>query len=95
LRAVNERVEIRRISAPAFVATKLEALLDRGCGDFLSSHDLEDVLIVVDGRPSIVDELRIATPDLRQFVHETIGSAGEKLFFLNDVGVCRCRASLG
>jgi hypothetical protein len=69
---LNDRVEIRRISAPAFVATKLEAFLDRGCGDFLSSHDLEDVLAVVDGRPSIVDELQIATPDLRQFVRETI-----------------------
>jgi hypothetical protein len=71
---LNDRVEIRRISAPAFVATKLEAFLDRGCGDFLSSHDLEDVLAVVDGRASIVDELQTAPPDLRQFVRETIGA---------------------
>jgi hypothetical protein len=71
---LNDRVEIRRISAPAFVATKLEAFLDRGCGDFLSSHDLEDVLAVVNGRPCIVDELQTAPPDLRQFVRETIGA---------------------
>lgn len=71
---LNDRVEIRRISAPAFVATKLEAFVDRGRGDFLSSHDLEDVLAVVDGRPSIVDELQIASPDLRQFVREAIGA---------------------
>lgn len=67
-----DRVEIRTISAPAFVATKLEAFMDRGHGDFLSSHDLEDVLAVVDGRPSIVEELQMASPDLRQFVRETI-----------------------
>lgn len=71
---LNDRVEIRRISAPAFIATKLEAFLDRGCGDFLSSHDLEDVLAVMDGRPSIDDELLTATPDLQQFVRETIAA---------------------
>ena len=71
---LNDRIQIRRISAPAFIATKLEAFLDRGCGDFLSSHDLEDVLTVVDGRPSTVDELRRATPELQQFVRKTVGS---------------------
>jgi predicted nucleotidyltransferase len=49
------RVELRpglgiRLVAPAcFLATKLEAFEDRGKGDFLESHDLEDVLSVVDG----------------------------------------------
>ena len=80
---LNDRVEIRRISAPAFVATKLEAFLDRGCGDFLSSHDLEDVLAVVDGRSSIVDELQTAPPDLRQFVSETIGALLSEARFAN------------
>jgi hypothetical protein len=80
---LNDRVEIRRISAPAFVATKLEAFLDRGCGDFLSSHDLEDVLAVVDGRSSIVDELQTAPPDLRQFVRETIGALLSEARFAN------------
>jgi hypothetical protein len=71
---LNDRIEIRRIAAPAFIATKLEAFVSRGRGDFLSSHDLEDVLTVVDGRPSIVDELRTASHGLRQFVRETVGA---------------------
>lgn len=71
---LNDRVEIRRIAAPAFIATKLEAFVSRGRGDFLSSHDLEDVLTVVDGRPSLVDELRTASQELRQFVRETVGA---------------------
>lgn len=37
--------------------------MDRGCGGFLSSHGLEDVLAVVDGRSSSVDELQTAPPD--------------------------------
>jgi hypothetical protein len=66
---LSEYVEIRLIAAPAFIATKLEAFVSRGRED-LSSHDLEDVLNVVDGRPSIVDEMRSASDELRQSVLE-------------------------
>jgi predicted nucleotidyltransferase len=45
------------ISAPYFVATKLEAFYDRGKGDYMASHDIEDVINVIDGRPSIIDEI--------------------------------------
>jgi hypothetical protein len=48
---LSDRVEVRVISGPTFVATKLEAFISRGGGDILSSHDLEDILTVVDGRP--------------------------------------------
>jgi hypothetical protein len=71
---LSARIEIRMIAAPAFVATKLQAFLDRGAGDFLASHDLEDVLNVVDGRPSFVEELRLASPELRQFVRESLNA---------------------
>ena len=42
---------IRLISAPVFIATKLEAFADPGHRDSLASHDLEDITAVVDGRP--------------------------------------------
>lgn len=48
--------------------------MSRSRGDFPSSHDLEDVLTVVDGRPSVVDELRTASYELRQFVREAVGA---------------------
>jgi predicted nucleotidyltransferase len=62
---------VRVADAPSFVATKLEAFLDRGGGDYLSSHDLEDVLSVVDGRAELVAELGRAPPELRDFVAQT------------------------
>jgi len=68
---VGEGIEIRVADAPTFLATKLEAFLDRGRGDYLSSHDLEDVLSVVDGRAELVGELRNTDPQLRSFVAET------------------------
>jgi len=55
-----EDLVIRVVSAPAFVATKLEAFADRGNGDILASHDLEDVLNIVDGREELAQELNAA-----------------------------------
>ena len=63
-------VTIRLATAVAFVATKMEAFSDRGAGDFLVSHDLEDVLNIVDGREELVQELREALPALRVSVGE-------------------------
>lgn len=63
-----EGVTIRLVTAVAFVATKLEAFVSRGRGDFVSSHDLEDVLNVVDGREQLVTELAAAPTPLREAV---------------------------
>lgn len=57
---------IRLISAPAFLATKFEAFADRGRGDLLASHDMEDIVNVVANRARIVEEVRAAPPELRQ-----------------------------
>jgi hypothetical protein len=59
---------IRLISAVGFVATKLEAFAGRGAGDFLTSHDIEDVLNVVDGRADLSNEIAAAPAELRQAV---------------------------
>lgn len=64
---------IQVISAPAFVATKLEAFAGRGQGDYLFSHDLGDITSVVDGRDSLLVELEQADPELRRGVAEAIG----------------------
>ena len=64
---------IRMISAPAFMATKLEAFASRGAGDILASHDLEDVLNVVDGREELAAELELAPEALSEAVRDAIG----------------------
>lgn len=65
---LGDGVTIRLVSAVAFVATKLEAFASRGGGDFMSSHDLEDVLNIVDGREELVEELAAVPVELRQAV---------------------------
>jgi hypothetical protein len=59
-------LEILVVTAPFFLATKVDAFRGRGQGDFCSSHDLEDMIFVIDGRPSIVDEVRGETRALRE-----------------------------
>lgn len=61
-------VSIRLVSAVAFVATKMEAFHSRGGGDFLSSHDLEDVLNIVDGREELGEEMGAAPDELLEAV---------------------------
>ena len=55
---------IRMVSAPYFLITKLEAFDGRGKGDYLGSHDIEDLIAVLDGRPSIIEEVKQSEPDL-------------------------------
>ena len=66
---LGEGVSIRVASPVAFVATKLEAFASRGGGDFVTSHDLEDVLNIVDGREELIAELAAAPADVKQAVN--------------------------
>ena len=66
-------VRIRVVTAPLFVATKIEAFRSRGQGDFVASHDLEDILAVVDGRVELPAEVRRAPEQIRRFLASTIG----------------------
>jgi predicted nucleotidyltransferase len=59
---------IRLISAPAFAATKFEAFYGRGCSDVLGSHDLEDIINVVEGRAAFVAEVRATSSVLRGYL---------------------------
>ena len=73
---LGQGLAIRVVSALAFVATKLEAFAGRGGGDFLSSHDLEDVLNFVDGRAELVDEMAAAPAEVQ---HALAASFAEML----------------
>ena len=56
--------EIWLVSAPYFLITKLQAFDGRGHGDYLLSHDIEDMVAVLDGRPELVTEVRASDPGL-------------------------------
>jgi predicted nucleotidyltransferase len=67
---LTEALNIRRLTPELFVATKLEAYLGRGQGDLFMSRDLEDILLVIDGRQEVVSEIQGADNDVREFIAE-------------------------
>jgi hypothetical protein len=76
---------INAISPPYLIATKLEAWNGRGGGDHLRSQDLEDLIVLVDGRAEIVDEVEAAPHDLRSFLSAEIASLLDQPRFLDAV----------
>lgn len=80
---LGDGTSIRLVSATAFVATKLEAFTSRGAWDFLSSHDLEDVLNIVDGREELVVEMAAAPAALREAVAGIFATLLANQNFLN------------
>jgi hypothetical protein len=71
-RMLPSGVGIRAITPPYLVATKLAAFAGRGDGDHLGSHDLEDIIMLTDGREELVDEIATATVDVRAFISEQV-----------------------
>lgn len=74
---------IRVVAAPYFLATKLEAFAGRGGGDFLLSHDIEDCVALIDGRPELADEIRLAEASVRAYLAERFRSLLQTTGFLH------------
>ena len=68
--ALPSGIVIRLVQAPVFLATKLEAVAGRGNNDYLFSHDLGDLLSVVDGRETLVAECLQSDGELRAYLHD-------------------------
>ena len=62
--------ELRIITAPYFLATKLAAFRGRGKNDLRMSRDLEDIVTVIDGRPELTEEIRSAPADLKNYLSD-------------------------
>ena len=74
---LNDALTIKLITPEYFVATKLEAYLGRGKDDALSSHDIEDLLNIFDGRASIVNDILSASEDLKNYISKQLNSLME------------------
>src|SRR3990167_3195203 len=69
-----DRLVVRHLSAPHFLATKLEAFKDRGGNDVYLSHDLEDIMTVLEGRAAVAREVAAASAPVRQHVAQAAGA---------------------
>lgn len=71
---LSDDLIIKLVTPEYFIATKLEAYLGRGNGDCLSSHDIEDLLCIFDGREEIVEEINHAPTDLKDYISDQLTS---------------------
>lgn len=67
-------LRLRHLSAPHFLATKFEAFKDRGQNDVYLSHDLEDIMTVMEGRATVVQELAAANVAVRKHVGQSVAA---------------------
>jgi predicted nucleotidyltransferase len=59
--------QINIFSAPCYLATKFEAFINRG-KDYRTSHDIEDIIYVLDNRTTIVKEILESDKRILQFL---------------------------
>jgi hypothetical protein len=67
---IEDGLFINIIKAPYFLATKMEAFSGRGGNDYMSSHDMEDIITVIDGRDQIVSDISQSPDDLKSYLKE-------------------------
>jgi hypothetical protein len=72
---------IRAVTPAHLLATKIEAFRGRGRGDYLASRDFGDIIVLVDGRPELVDEVRAAPSELRRYLAAQLDDMKSDLFF--------------
>ena len=71
---LEDGLVLRHLSAPYFLATKFEAFKDRGHNDVFVSHDLEDILTVVEGRVALGQEVEAAPDHVRAHIAQSVTS---------------------
>lgn len=64
--ALPNGINIRVVSPTYFLATKFEAFAGRGNGDYFS-HDMEDIIFVMENRNRIIVELMDCSEELKEY----------------------------
>ena len=72
LRDLGDGVAALVVTVAAFLATKLDAFQDRGDDDYYASHDLEDVIVVIDGCSRVAEEVAAASDPMRRYIADSM-----------------------
>lgn len=71
-RTLPSGTEVRAVCPPWMLVMKLQAFTDRGCDDCLANRDFEDVVLLVDAREEILDEIGTLPVGAAAFVCEQL-----------------------
>ena len=76
-------ITLNVISPACFLATKFVAFESRGAGDYYASQDLEDIVVLVNGRTEVVNDIGEAPAELRKYVADSVDKMLSSRDFLN------------
>ncbi len=79
---LEPNLEIQIVTAPYFLGTKLDAYFGRGRGDYLTSHDMEDIINFINGRVEILEDIQNSEQDLKAFIIKSLQGFLEDELFL-------------
>ncbi len=79
---LEPNLKIKLATAPYFLGTKLDAFFGRGRGDYLASHDMEDIINFINGRAEVIEDVKNSEPDLKDFIVKSLQGFLEDEFFL-------------
>ena len=65
---IDEGTSVKILTAPYFLATKLEAFKGRGRGDGRTSHDFEDIIYILENRTSIWNEMNELEGEIKNYL---------------------------
>jgi len=79
---LEPNLEIQIVTAPYFLGTKLDAFFGRGRGDYLASHDMEDIINFINGRVEILEDIKNSEAELKDFIIKSLQGFLEDELFL-------------
>ena len=76
---------IKIFPLPFLLASKIEAFLDRGKGDFMSSSDMEDIVAVLDGAGDAKNKILAAPKEVKEYLKKHFEQFLENELFLESL----------
>lgn len=93
---LTDETEVAFFTLPYFIASKIEAFLGRGKGDFYGSADIEDIVAVVDGAEDFTQKIANAPAPVRAYLKEKVRELlGNDLFIQSIQGHLGSQAGPG
>jgi predicted nucleotidyltransferase len=80
-RTLPSGTTIRAVTPPVVVATKLAAWKGRGNDDILRSLDVHDIIVLVNGRSELIDELAAQNEQLKRYVAKELADLEDHAYF--------------
>lgn len=80
-----DEISIHLAQPAHFLSTKLEAFFDRGMQDPIMSHDLEDIVSLIDGCHALFDSLQRQKAEIRDWIQKKMAFIASQEWFFDSV----------